>query len=266
MRRRLLSMTSLLLLAGCGPDSADSATGPETESTAPTETAETAETTAPTSGASDGETEGPLVCTPPDPAVDAGFSLELVDWPDATDDDHFLDEACTIDAVAAMADTVVTELTCDHDGALLAATLRVAVSPAGAVTWMPGEGVRIEAARIALNDYGEAIRYVRMRGAGDTLHLVGLENGDPGAERYAPFFVDAAFPCGEEDPGGGEALRFRLDIGLGDASVGVLDGNRGVLPIDAQHVYAIDVGEATSNHCCHYTRYHAVLIRRVATP
>jgi hypothetical protein len=261
MRRRLLSLTSLLLLAGCGPNRADSATDPETETTASTET------TAPTSGASDGETEGQLVCAPPDPAVDAAFSLELADWPDATDDDHFLDEACTIDAVAAMADTVVTELTCDHDGVLLAATLRVAVSPAGAVTWMPGEGVQIEAARIALLDYGEAIRYVRMRGAGDTLHLVGLENGDPDAERYAPFVVDAAFPCGEEDSfGGGEELRFRLDIGLGDASVGVLDGNRGVLPIDAQHVYAIDVGEATSNHCCHYTRNHAVLIRRVATP
>lgn len=259
MRRRLFSIPSLLLLAACGPDRADSASDPETETTMPTET------TAPTSGASDGETEGQLVCVPPDPAVDAAFSLELADWPDATDDDHFLDEACTIDAVATMADTVVTELTCDHDGALLAATLRVAVSPVGAVTWMPGEGVQIEAARIALNDYGEAIRYVRMRGAGDTLHLIGLESGDPGVERLMPFVVDAAFPCGEEDPGG-EKLRFRLDISLGDASVGVLDSNRGVLPIDDQHVYAIDVGDATSNYCCHYTRHQAVLIRRVATP
>jgi len=269
---RLSAPVSLLLLlvTGCPADKADSATDTNpSEDTADTE--DSGDTSPdPTTGdepQTGGDTDAPpAACEEEDPSVASAFEVVLSDWPGMTTDEHAIDERCAVDSLAIEAGMVVSELSCDVDGQLLPATVRVAVSPAGSVTWKAGDGVRLESQRLIDDEFGATIRLLRLADADTTLHVVGVEAGDPQAAWFLPFTAEAAFPCGVEDISGGEFLPLRLDIGLGDADVSVFHAHRGVLPIDAGQVFAIDVGEASTNYCCHFTRKEEVLIRRVKLP
>lgn len=262
----------LLLIAGCPADKADSATDTNaTENTSDSDTEDTDDMPPDPTTGDEPETGGdtdpaPVVCDAEDPSVSSAFEVVLTGWPGMTTDEHAIDQRCTVDSVAIEAGMVVSELGCSVDGELLPATVRVAVSPTGSVTWKAGDEVTLESQRFIEDEFGATIRLLRLADADTTLRVVGVEAGDPQAAWFLPFTAEAAFPCGVEDPNLGEALVFQLDIGLGDAEVSVLHAHRGVLPIDADQVFAIDVGEASTNHCCHFTRKEEVLIRRVALP
>lgn len=252
----------LLLAAGCPADKGDSATDTNaTEDAGDSE--DSGDSEAPTTGDPDAP---PAICDEADPAVSSAFEVVLTDWPDATTDEHAIDQRCTVDSVLVEGGQVASELRCDVGGQLLPATVRVAVSPAGEILWKAGDGLQLVSERHIDDDFGATIRLLRIVGSDDTVHVVGVEAGDPQDAWYLPFTVEAASPCGVEDIGGGEFLALRLDVSLGDAEVSVFHAHRGVLPIDGEHLFAIDVGDASSNYCCHFTRKHEVLIRRVKLP
>lgn len=96
---------------------------------------------------------------------------------------------------------------------------------------------------------------------GGTL-VVGVEAGDPDLEWYAPFSVTASSPCGEEARDGEPGLPLMLDFRRDDVGVAIFSGHRDTLALGGR-TFAIDVGEATTNHCCHATRRHKVLFRSI---
>lgn len=95
---------------------------------------------------------------------------------------------------------------------------------------------------------------------------VGLSGG-PETNGYSWFetlSVEAQFPCGPEDVDQGvPGQPFALKFGFGGSSVTVAHGHRDVLPFDKAQVFAIDLSQATTNYCCHYTRKFDLLLRRV---
>lgn len=213
----------------------------------------------------------PAECAGPDPAVDAGFELAL-----AGEDPHSsygIDAVCAVDAVAVEDDSVVTALTCTIAGAARQATLTLPVVPEGAVAWSPGKQVHV----IAYSDYDDEVdtgwhRKVEVRVAGsEELLLLAVEDADEtlGAQMPAPWFaplmVEVVPACGPEGASDG-LMPLALSVrDLDDNVVEVVSGHRAALPIDAEQSYAIDVQDATSGHCCHYTRHYHLIVRRAVT-
>lgn len=215
-----------------------------------------------------GETETtgemlPVACDMGDPKVSAAFSVALGEWPDQGDADHTIDVMCTIDAMPIEGNTIVHALTCDDAGTPRPVELRVALSTVGSVMWAEGDSVRLEAHRETDVDFGIDVRRVRLSAADETPLLMGFEGGPEGVPSFAPLTAVAQFPCGEEHVDGIQGLPFEILFGYEGAEVAIVHRHRDVLPIDGGAVFAIDVGEATTNYCCHYTREYKVLIRRV---
>lgn len=273
-----------LFVAGCGEKAGpDEATETDPELTGTTVEPTTGGTTIvepPTSSSEAGETETigetetvgetettgetlPVACDMGDPSVSAAFSVALGAWPEQSDANHKIDVMCTIDAMPLEGDTIVHALTCDDAGTPRPVELRVALSTVGAVTWSEGDSVRLEARRETDVDFGIDERAVRLWAADETPLVIGFEGGPETGPDFAPLTAVAQFPCGEEDLDGIEGLPFGLLFGFEGAEVAIVHQHRDVLPIDGGAVFAIDVGEATTNYCCHFTREYGVLIRRV---
>jgi hypothetical protein len=234
----------------------------DTDETGTSGTSGTSGTTAePTSGTGD---EVPAACEAVDPEVSAAFSVAVGDWPEQTDEWHALDVMCTIDAMSVEDGEVVHALTCDDAGTPRPLTLKVAESAVGPVVWAEGEAVRLSTSRHLDDEFAQHQRSVRMWAADEALLMVGYEGHADSAPEFAPLTFAVQFPCGEENIDGEPGLPFELVFGLAGASVAVAHGQRGVLPIDGSAAFAVDVGEATTNYCCHYTREYHALIRRVA--
>lgn len=215
-----------------------------------------------------GETETtgealPVACDMGDPSVSAAFSVALGAWPEQSDANHQIDVMCTIDAMPLEGDTIVHALTCDDAGTPRPVELRVALSTVGAVTWSEGDSVRLESSRLTEVDFGVDELTVRLWAADETLLLIGVDSTPESGANFAPLTAVAQFPCGEEEFDGPEVVPFEILFGFEGAEVAIVHRHRDVLPIDGGAVFAIDVGEATTNYCCHYTRKYKVLIRRV---
>jgi hypothetical protein len=250
------------------PPSSDTDTTSEPGATDP---AETESATEPASSESDTDSETdtdtgmafPEECVEVDPDVTATFSVDI-DWPEASNDFHFIDVTCTIDAMTEDAGSFEHALTCDDAGTPRPLTLKVAESAVGPVVWAEGEAVRLSTSRHLDDEFAQHQRSVRMWAADEALLMVGYEGHADSAPEFAPLTFAVQFPCGEENIDGEPGLPFELVFGLAGASVAVAHGQRGVLPIDGSAAFAVDVGEATTNYCCHYTREYHALIRRVA--
>ncbi len=270
--RLLTGATCLALLTACPPkDDGDDSSASETDpssadttvgdepSTSPTEATEPSTSDSET----DGDTEGvepPIECGAPDPAVSAAFSIEGA-W--ANDDEKVT--PCTVDAVSVEADTIVTSLSCDDGGEPLAVTVNVAAAAEGSPAWKAGDAVDLRAWNLSEPGFDFEYGLIEMRlSADDSLLILALRGEIWKPELASPIVLGAAFPCGpEEDFAEGQILPFQLEFELAGATLGLIEGHRGALAIDGSQTFAIDVAEANTNNCCHYTRWHHFVIRRV---
>ncbi|MDC0668647.1 hypothetical protein [Nannocystis radixulma] len=227
----------------------------------------------PTDGDSTDTTEGdlPAECEQSDPAVSAAVEFVIEGWPVLTSDDFEFDVLCEVDGVATAAGTVSTDLTCDVDGSSLPAILRMPEAPEGSVAWATGESVRLIAHSSNDVDYGGLERHIQLRAADDDALLAasvqrGADHIDP-ASIIAPLTFAFEYLCGPlsiEGDSGVISLRLTLGIPNG-ATTSIFSRHRGQLPIDAAQAYAIDVEEASGNHCCHFSEDFHFLVRRVLT-
>jgi hypothetical protein len=206
----------------------------------------------------------PAECGMPDPDVDALFELTLVDWPEDDDDYYAFVEDCTVDAVAVDEgeSVTITSLTCQEG---LVATLRTALSDAGAVAWTAGDLVRVDAHRsYSKGGYPAPARF-EMRLASDDSLLAAVtsdESDDAAQTGFPPLAVVIDSPCAAED-GSWDPVSLRVAFsGPGGESLALFDQQRGVLTIDDAR-FAIDVGAATTNNCCHTIRDVDLLVQRV---
>lgn len=246
-------------------DPPDTETG-ATETIGATETVGATETIGESETVGETETTGetlPVACDMDDPSVSAAFSVALGAWPEQSDANHKIDVMCTIDAMPLEGDTIVHALTCDDAGTPRQVELRVALSTVGAVTWSEGDSVRLESSRLTEVDFGVDELTVRLWAADETLLLLGVDSTPETGANFAPLTAVAQFPCGEENFDAPEVVPFEILFEFEGAEVAIVHRHRDVLPLDGGAVFAIDVGEATTNHCCHFTRKYKVLIRRV---
>lgn len=205
----------------------------------------------------------PAECVELDPAVAATYTLAVVGWPEEPETTGKLEVACGVDSVTAEADTVVTVLTCDLGGEPHAATLTIAASPEGPVDWAAGDPVALSAEIWDAGDFGGG-RNVQLRAADEALLLSASEAYiDEGfVSRFAPLKVDLVQACVDPNTDFAEAA-LRMDITPVDGPVvSIFSGHRGVVPIDADRQYAVDVEQAVAD-CCHLPAETKVLLRRV---
>ncbi len=220
------------------------------------------------SSATESDTEGdtdipeppPAECGASDPLVSAAFSFEGA-W---SNDDEKL-TPCTVDAVDVGPDAIVTSLECDDGDGPEAVTVSVAAAPEGSPAWKAGDEVHLRTWELSEIGFNFEYALVELRlSADDSLLLLGLRGEIWKPEAALPIVLGASFPCGpEEDFAEGELTPFQLEFELPGATLGLIQGQRGALAIDAFQAFAIDVEEANTNNCCHYTRWHDFLIRRV---
>jgi hypothetical protein len=250
------------------PPSSDTDTTSEPGATDP---AETESATEPASSESDTDSETdtdtgmafPEECVEVDPDVTATFSVDI-DWPEASNDFHFIDVTCTIDAMTEDAGSFEHALTCDDAGTPRPLVLRAELPTGGAVTWTAGDSVRLKSRRIVEPDFGIDGHSVWMWAADETPLLMARRGGEDSEPDLSPIAYTAEFPCGEENsdsgvPGAPFAIRFEL----GAEAVTIVHGRRDALKIDDSTVFAIDLAEATMNYCCHFGRIYGFLIQRV---
>lgn len=262
----LIAPALMLLLPGAcfpvKPDDASTDGSTETSdgSTETTDPSDSGGATEVTGGAAPtgGPDELPAACGESDPAVSAGYEV-LVDGQPGY---YTLALPCVVDAVLTDASTSETLLTCDDSGTPVAVTVRLPVSPEGAVAWGAGDAVTLDAKRENFDVYESS--HLELRGADAALLAAGYlpQLGALVPGRFAPISVEAVAACGAI--GGIDPLSYRLDFQLeAMPPVSVFSGHRGVLVIDADERFAIDVQRALYNDCCHDDESFELLVRRV---
>src|SRR5688572_3807079 len=186
-----------------GPPSSDTDTTSEPGATEP---ADSESATEPASTESETDTDTgmafPEECVEPDPDVTATFSVSI-DWPEASDDFHYLDVTCTIDAMTEDAGSFEHALTCDDAGTPRPMIMRAELPTGGAVTWAAGDSVRLKSNRLIDDDFGIDTHSVWMWAADETPLLMARRGGDDPDPNIEPIAYTAEFPCGEEDNDGG---------------------------------------------------------------
>lgn len=210
---------------------------------------------------SDEGSEPPPECAAAGGAL-ADFSVRFPDAPEM-EAAHRLVVPCTVTDITSPGAEVVTELICkivDTPDSLVVEIV-LPVTSAGPISWGVDDMVFLQTIREGDAALGEEVRRLRMDQTGGTL-VVGVEAGDPDLEWYAPFSVTASSPCGEEARDGEPGLPLMLDFRRDDVGVAIFSGHRDTLALGGR-TFAIDVGEATTNHCCHATRRHKVLFRSI---
>jgi hypothetical protein len=254
------------------PDSTGELTGSNDTTANPTETSpgtnsddsgvtdtSTTGVTDTTVGASDTSTAGDTdttgdstACLPADPATSAAFKVMLDGWPDETDDWHDVERTCTIDAVSSDGITVTTMLTCDVDGVPLGASFEIAAAPEGEVDWGVGQAVTLDSTSMDDPDFGDAT-YLSVTLSDDPMAL--LVHGQrwwgelvPGSQVIGPILRERTSSCDVDPLKDIEDVRYGLTYSLMlGASVSIMSGHRGALPIDATHTYAIDLAISGQN-------------------
>ncbi|WAS96811.1 hypothetical protein [Nannocystis punicea] len=214
----------------------------------------------PTGGSSDTEepTAGEASTCEGEPTDAAEFEFTF-DW---VQEEAEIDVTCEVDAVTVDAGQVTTAFTCDLGGASGAASLRFAAPPEGPVDWEAGLAVRVK--WLEELEFGD-LRLVQLRAAEDDgLLAVGVYGGQEGPdvqEAFAPLTYGHSSVCGAPS---GDVVPAQLDF---EASWGealhLMQGQRGSLPIDAGHAFAIDVGRAEDNASAHFGLWQNVVLRRV---
>lgn len=245
----------------------------EAETEADTESETIGETEADTEGETVGETEADTdvgempnpLCGEQDPAVSAAFHLALAGLNDH--DSYEIDAPCVVGEVVVEADKVVTHLTCEVEGAPQEATLSLPVAPEGAVAWAAGAEVRVvgDSQFDSELQLGYFRRFSLRDAETDELLAAGVQHEFLSEKVFAPLVVETVFACGPEgdgfvDPPAPMAIAFSRGE---QPPLEVIGGHRDALAIDAGQAYAIDVAEASMNNCCHYARWHHVLVRKV---
>ncbi len=242
------------------------ATGTETADDPIATDTDPAETSA-TEPGTGGDTEDtgfvpPEACGSPDPSVKATFSLELDGWP--IDPLAFdLVAPCQIDAVATMDGTVSTGLTCEFEGQSHTATLEILAPPEGEVTWAAGQEVTLVAQLWSdVLNMADA-RSVELRASDESLLVSATDSliDEAFKQRFAPLSVQIVRVCSEDQRFGEEPAQLEFTP-VGGAVVGILSGQRGVVPIDADQRFVIDVEKATTTPE-HVESQMQVLLRRV---
>ncbi|MCY1070371.1 hypothetical protein OV090_36850 [Nannocystis sp. RBIL2] len=213
----------------------------------------------------DGETDrdgSPAGCEEADPSADAGFELSFQEWDAGQFAD--VDVPCAIDAVTVAGDAVTTAMTCEVDGASEPASLRFAVAAEGPVDWEAGLAVRL---RIEKNFEFATKRIVQLRAAADDEILVvavsgGTDNNSGYADAFLPLSYGYSQACEAGDTEGGAPGQIDLG-GPGEAELHLGAHHRGSLPIDAEHAYAVDVGEVAVGGSNNFPVSQEVLLRRI---
>ncbi|WP_434417714.1 hypothetical protein [Nannocystis pusilla] len=171
---------------------------------------------------------------------------------------------CAVDAVTVAGDSVTTAMTCEVDGGSAPASLRFAVAPEGPLDWEAGLAVRLQ---IDKNFEEAAQRIVQLRAAADDAILAvavsgGMDNNSGYPQAFLPLSYGYSKVCEAADTEGGTPAQIDLG-GPGDAELHLVSHHRGSLPIDAEHAYAVDVGEVVVGDSNHYPVSQEVLLRRV---
>lgn len=250
-----------------GPDETTTATDGPVETTSVSEpTATDPNVTEPDPSDTDpdpSDTDGPA-CVGKDPATDASFDLLFVDaWPDQLADEYDVDRVCVVDAVGVEAARVVTDITCDVDGAPLKAQFVIAAAPEGQVDWQAGQSVVVQA-YLYKDEFGLDKR-LGVRPADDEAALLvhGQDwwgEGVPTIQQIGPIVRERVGECFAGDI---EDTRYELKYSLESGStLGIWSGGRGSLVIDDAHLYAVDLDHA-DNDCCHGSEHS--LVRRVVS-
>lgn len=256
----------VLLWTGCGaPEGASTSTGTGSSSDASSGTGEGSDTSDSSSGLDPACFE--------EPAADASFSLTLDGVPILEIDNHDLVATCTVVGVETLASRVSTTLACDVSGRPIFAVLTTAESSEGAAAWSSGSDVELVAKTVVpyYADPGEErMRRVSMRDLDSDVVLVAAMDGALGVE-WLQSFPNAApvditenwSPCPDHDelppprPMG-------VDFVLGEASLSLVSGQRGVLPIfGTTERYAVDLAQASWGHGDHYDTWFRLLLQRV---
>ncbi|PCC68395.1 hypothetical protein SAMN02745121_05038 [Nannocystis exedens] len=212
----------------------------------------------------DGDTDGgpPAACEMPDPAADAAFELTFADWDAGQFAD--VDVQCVVDAVTVAGDAVTTAMTCEVDGGSAPASLRFAEAPEGPVDWAAGLAVRLQ---IEKNFEFATKRIVQLRAAADDAILAvavsgGTDNNSGYPQAFLPLVYGYSQVCEGGETDGGTPAQIDLS-GPGEAELHLVAHHRGSLPIDAEHAYAVDVGEVVVGDSNHFPVSQEVLLRRV---
>lgn len=206
-----------------------------------------------------GGDEFPPECHMADATADASYELDFLAW---TPIDNFDgDVLCVVEAVTVDAGRVTTAMTCDVEGAPEPASLRFRDAIEGPVDWEAGDEVRLR--MFGRNEF-EFIHTVELRAAADDAILAVVAHGGSDGnwmfpEAFLPLVYDVSQPCGEDTD-----ASVQIDIvDPGKAELHLLSMHRGTLAIDAEHLYAVDVGKAVIDPSPHYSVHQEVVLRRV---
>lgn len=232
-----------------GPSETTTATDGMVVTTSATEATETDAT----------ETGSPAGCFPPDPSTSAAFKVLLDAWPGQSDDAHSVDRVCTIDAIGVAAPMVVTEVTCDVDGAMLGAKFELAAAPEGQVDWQVGQSVSLRSRAFEDEFGGDVALQVTLADDPAALLVDGRAwwgEAVPQLELIGPIHRDLVMSCVVDV----DSTIFELKYSFMSGSVSLWSGHRGSLAIDDSHVYAIDLDHSNED-CCHGSEHS--LIRRI---
>jgi len=228
-------------------------------------------------GGEDGPSEPTpqALCAEPDPDTAAFFELDLGEYPVERDDAwggaySFEDALCFVNAItlddSGDAPRAITELGCitgDIENRVMLTTSRGAGADVG---WQSASEVRLSASWWDDTELGTGVyRSLRMTTADGALLLAAVDDATLADDRLAPLSAtaDEDFCGGGGDSLGDEVLPFALTFASGDDTVELVGGHHGTLSTDAG-TFRIDLAEASIGHCCHHTKWHGLLVQRVA--
>ena len=212
------------------------------------------------------------LCAEPDPETAAFFELDLGEYPVERDEAwggayRFDDALCFVDAVtlddSGEAPRAVTELGCitgDIDNRVLVTTSR---APGSDLAWNPLDEVRLSASWWEDTELGTGVyRSMRMTDASGRLLLAAFDDESLAEDRLAPLTATTDDDACGGDPLGDVVVPFALTFASGDDQIELVGGHHGTLQTEDGD-FRIDLAEASIGHCCHYDKWHAVLIQRV---
>jgi hypothetical protein len=250
---------ALVLLVACGPGTNSSDTTSSSGDSPATTTGDDPTTTSDTTGPA-----LPPECESADPLVAAGFAVEFPDWPADVSLPSFEFFVCDIDDVTAGADVVTTNLTCDIAGTPRPVVVTIDAAPEGEVVWAAGQTVRLR--RDDVEGDG-SIKYLHMRPLDDEddVLILALDwtDGDALEVWAAPLTIDIELACDPDMDALSSPTLLRFGLPDGSDSLGLVSGHRGVLGIDDESQYVIDLAESFGTNLHREERLN-FLVRRTA--
>ena len=224
-------------------------------------------------GGEDGPSEPTpeALCAEPDPETAAFFELDLGEYPVERDDawggGYRLDDAlCFVNAItlddSGEAPRAITELGCITGDIENRVTVTTSRAPGEDLAWNALDEVRLSASWWEDTELGTGVyRSLRMADATGRLLLAAVDADTLAEDRLAPLTATADDEfCGEREFD--ELQPIALTFAAGGEALQLVGGHHGILQTDDGD-YRIDLAEASIGYCCHYDKWHAVLIQRV---